>query len=214
MAEFTYLQLRSRINGGIKGKIGILVNDRETINDAVRQVVHDVDLRSMIKNETLNPNLDSDTTEYDYPDGMKPYGFIDIIPTTDEREVEYQLTTQDDFYRSGSNMVAISEEGTSKLLIRTDLDDDTSTIRFYSEKPWKNISDEYLVDSTSNDDVLEVGSDEFNLFVQKGIEIAGTEADEMEASDRAKLKYQEDKRAYEMRNPSMRKQIITTYAYF
>jgi hypothetical protein len=216
MADYTYLQLRTRINGGIKGKIGILVNDRETINDVVRQVVEDIDLRSMIRNEDLSPDLSSDTKEYDYPTGMKNYALIDVLPKdTSKKSGEYQLTIQEDFCRGGSGVIAVSEEGTSKLLINSAESADTeSIVRFYSNLPWKNIAGEYIVDSTSNDDVLSIDPAEFNLFVQKGIEIAGSEVDEMEASDRAKIKYLEDKRSYEMRNPSMRKSIITTYAQF
>ena len=43
---YTRAQYKSRINAGIHGKIGMLVSDEDTMNEAARQVVADAHLRS------------------------------------------------------------------------------------------------------------------------------------------------------------------------
>jgi len=40
---YTYANFKTRVNAGIKNKIGILVSDRDTLNQAARTVISDID---------------------------------------------------------------------------------------------------------------------------------------------------------------------------
>ena len=219
MPIYTYTQLRQRINGGIKGKIGVLIDERGTINEAVRQVISDFDLKSTIREIDLDPNLDSDVETYNEMTDLKGYGIIDVVPVdlTARQKPEYQLTLHEDFNRSFSTSGIITVEDrnfTRTLKIKTQgITDEENKIVYYTKYGWQN-SGTYKENSTVGEDLLNADTSEYNLFVQKGIEIAGEEVDEIQAADRARQKYQEQLQKYKMDNPSQAKSIITTYARF
>lgn len=99
MPTYTYATYKSRVNAGIKGKIGMLVNDRETLNEAARSVVSDIDLRSTKRKSTLSPSLFSDIFQYAAPTDLKGLAIIDIDPQTDRRHSDYTLVPFESFMR-------------------------------------------------------------------------------------------------------------------
>lgn len=385
MPIYTYSNFKSRVNAGIKGKIGMLVDDRETLNEAARSVVSDIDLRSTRRKTSLSPNLFSDVFQYACPTDLKGMSIIDIDPQTDRRQVNYDLVPFEQFMRrqdqytvafqdndlirkilvnavisdkkiiistmdsltagggtwalfgDGTNLSAdtdnfVRENGsiswdisaaggttagiqnssldsfdltdylggngavfvwvyinsTTNLtnfilrigsstsdyysktittasdgtvfragwnLLRFDLTSLTTTgspdydecdfvaiymtkdsskisetdyrfdglvirkgenhdIVYYSKYAWQNSSGTYLENSTADSDFLNVDTDEYELMIAKGIELAGQEVDEFDASTRAGERYLKRKADYLLRNPSDSKSIIQTYADF
>lgn len=382
---YTYSQLRGRINGGIKGKVGILVGDRELINSVARQVTADVDLRSMRRRTPMSPNLFSKVFEYLAPTDIKDYGIINITPQTQAKAPDYRLVPSEEFRRrqdsttmaiedfdlgrkilvnaavndsmltispldsttsgggtwagfgDGTNLRAdtdqyVSEGGSLRWdisaaagttagivntavnsynmtdylqgngaafvwvyitsitnltnfiirlgdsasvyyqkttttqsdgtafvagwnLLRFDLTSLTTSgtpsittsryvaiymtktaakvsetdyrfdsivlrrgvvnrLQYYSKYPWVSAAGTRLENSTANDDVLTADTTEFELYVMKGIELAGQEVDEFDASDRAAKKYEIAKKSYCFNNPSEAQTMISIYADF
>lgn len=132
MPAYTRSDLRQRINAGIKNKIGILINSESTINDAVRQVVSDLDLRSTKRKAKLTPNLFTNIFEYVQPTDMKEMALIDLVPQAfkENQKTDYQLVPPTEFYnRSHEDVIAIQNyDFTRRLLINTKVSDDNLII--------------------------------------------------------------------------------------
>ena len=126
MATYTYAQLKSRINSKIKGKIGILIDARETLNEGVRQAVFDIDFVSMRRRTALTPNLFRKVFEYAAPTDIKNYGIIGIEPQTDRALREYILVPSEQFYRrQDPNTIAFDDaDMVTKILVNTDQPND------------------------------------------------------------------------------------------
>lgn len=382
---YTYSQLKSRINAGVKGKIGVLVDARETINQVVRDVLGDIDMRSTRRKSALTPNLFSRVFEYASPSDIKSNAICGIWDQTNKKQTRYELTTPEEFMRKqDTNAIALDDaDFIKKILVNAEVNDESLTIAtldaltsgggtwvvvgdatnlvadsddfvrenaslkydigsgatttagiknttlntfnltdylggngavfvwayitsttnltnfilkvgndtsnyysktitaasdgtafrtgwnllrfdlvsltetgsvtdtaidyveiymtkttgkinessyrfdglylkkgvknnviYYSKYGWQNSSGTYLENSTADSDLLVADTDEINLFIDKGVEVAGLEVDEMDASDRAATRYKEKKIKYQRDNPSDRLDIITTVAEF
>lgn len=378
---YTFDNLKSRINSGIKGKIGVLVSAEDTLNQVVREVISDVDLRSTIRQAQLTPSLFTNIFEYACPTDMKGQALINIKPQADKKNIDYDLTTAEEFmidrhynkvafkdndlirkimvnavvndkqvvidrldtvggwtafgdgenleadthnfvrdsaslkfdidsaggttagientglatfdltdflgvsgavfvwayitsttnltnfilrigssssnyyqkttttqsdgtaFKTGWNLLrfdltSLTIEGApdndagayvaiymTKDAAKVDEDDyafdniilkkgEINEVVYYSKFGWRTSAGTYIENSTAISDLLQADTDEFDLFVAKGIEIAGLEVDEVEASDRAARKYIEKRLRYQQTNPSRAKNIIQEYANF
>lgn len=122
---YTRANLKTRINAGIKGKIGILISSEDTMNEAVREVVKDADLRSAKRKASLSPKLFSDIYDYAQPSDLKALSIIDVPPQV-KRAGEWYLVPFEEFDRlKRTNMIALHEyDGTKVLKIAADIDDD------------------------------------------------------------------------------------------
>ncbi len=127
---YTYSQFKSRVNAGIKGKIGVLVDARETLNQAVREVVGDIDLRSTRRKSALVPNLFSRIFQYAAPSDMKSNAICGIADQTDRLQTDYDLTTPGDFMRrQDKNSIAIDDADFIKqILINAEVNDKSLTL--------------------------------------------------------------------------------------
>lgn len=128
-AVYTYANLLTNITSGIHGEV--LTADALTIiNEAAKEVVGDVDLRSCKRKTSLSPFLFSDVYEYSCPTDLKADRIIDIKPQINrDATYEFELTTQEEFDRkkdSETNLFAISDDSfTRKLLISVEVEDST-----------------------------------------------------------------------------------------
>lgn len=127
---YTYSQVKSRINAGIKGKIGILIDARETINQVVREVVGEIDLRSTRRKSALVPNLFSKVFEYASPSDLKSNAICGINDQTDKIQVDYNFTTPNQFSkRQDKNSIAIDDaDFIKKILVNAEVNDESITI--------------------------------------------------------------------------------------
>jgi hypothetical protein len=79
---------------------------------------------------------------------------------------------------------------------------DIFEVRYYSRYGWKSAAGIWLENSTEDDDFVIADTDEFELFVDKGIQVAGEEVDEMSASQSAYIRYDRRRSEYLRNNPS------------
>jgi hypothetical protein len=84
-------------------------------------------------------------------------------------------------------------------------------IIYYTNYPWRSNSGTYKEDSTLDDDVLNVGADEYNIIVEKCVETIGMEVREYEDSAMAGKRYEKRKQDYLMTNPSEALVFTNTY---
>lgn len=386
MPTYTRANLKGRINAGIKGKLGILVSQDDLVNDVVREVVSEIDLRSTRRKANLSPNLFTEVFEYAAPTDLKGYGVISLDPQAQQigdryylvpnvefkvnREVPTMAIRDNDFVRKilisahiddrtlvisplsgttsgggiwtgfgdGSNLRADTDnyiksgsslrwdiddgattaagiqnsdlnvfdgsnyfQGNGALFVWTDIADVTDVTNFvmrlgndltanyhsktvttdnsgvafingwnllrfpltsltttgtvtntsldsvalymtktsgkisetdyrfdhimlkigeihelfyYSKYGWQNTSGTYIENSTSDSDLLNVDTDEFNLMIAKGIELAGPEVGEDAAATKAEGRYEKLKNKYEKENPSEAKLMNSTVMDF
>lgn len=134
MPIYTKSQLKTSLNGRIHNKSGLLSSIDTTINDAVREVVSSVDLRSSKRKASTAPNLFNDIYQYACPTDLKGYKIISLQPQNYERSemLHWDLTTEDEFdRRKGSevNLLSFSDRDmVRKLLCSASSDDDGFTI--------------------------------------------------------------------------------------
>lgn len=103
MATFTRGQLKARINGGIKGKIGIITDINGLLNQIVREVTNELDLRSHKRKARILPGLFDDVTQYGLPADIKGYKII-------------SLQDYEDKVYSGFDLVPFEEWGKNRKL--------------------------------------------------------------------------------------------------
>src|SRR3972149_3474235 len=91
MPTFTRGQLKTRINGGIKGKIGIITDLPGLLNQVVREVTNELDLRSHKRKTRVLPGLFDDVTQYGLPADIKGYKIISLQDYEDKKYPGFDL---------------------------------------------------------------------------------------------------------------------------
>src|SRR6266481_9551926 len=101
MPNYSYSQLKSSVNARIHGKIGLLIDPRTSINNAVKEISNTVDLFSAKRKAVLAPNLFQDVYSYNWPADAQNTGIIDLQRQTDDRprQEDWTLTTESEFDR-------------------------------------------------------------------------------------------------------------------
>ncbi len=128
---YTRAYLIGRINAGIKGKIGMLTSQDDTVNQAVREVVSDIDVYDTIKTIPISPNLFSDIYSYPAPIDIKGSSIIDIAPQINRNSnSEITLTTPEEFDIIKNNFrCAVKQENElKKILISIPVNDTTKVV--------------------------------------------------------------------------------------
>lgn len=116
---YTRAYLKTKINAGIKGKSGMLIDQDDIVNQAAREVLSEIDVRSTEKVVSLSPNLFSDIYSYPAPTDLKAQGIIDIRPQINRTsQSEVTLTTSEEFDRTKQSFrCAVSDEDTIKRIL-------------------------------------------------------------------------------------------------
>lgn len=130
MPNYTQTQLKSDVNGKIKGKIGVLVDFQSTLNQGVRQVLSDLDLVTTRRRTQLTPNLFNGVYEYAAPTDLKGYGIITVENQKFSKRTDWSLVPYEQFLRRQDyNTIAISDyDFVKKILINSTVDDDKITL--------------------------------------------------------------------------------------
>lgn len=128
--SYTRAYLKTKINAGIKGKEGMLIDIDDIVNQSVREVSSEVDMRSTEKSVYLSPNLFSDIFSYPAPADLKAQGIIDIKPQINRSsQSEVTLTTQEEFDRTKHSFrCAVADEDTIKRILVSIPVNDTTTV--------------------------------------------------------------------------------------
>lgn len=132
MPTYTYSQFKADVTGNIHNKMGLLVNPRNTLNRAVRDV-RGLGIRSAIRRATSPANLFNGVFEYSWPADADANMIVGMQPQSDERENDggYELTTEEEFdlrKNSQSNLLSFSHNGLTTKLLASVLVDDLSLI--------------------------------------------------------------------------------------
>lgn len=193
MPTYQYSQLKSDVNAKIKGKIGILINPRDTLNRGVREVVKDADFPSMRRRSALTPNLFKKIFQYAAPTDMKGYGLINVEPQTDRQRRRYDLVPSEQFYRRQDiNTISIDDsDGVKKILINTDQANDLehliSTLDATNSGggTWQVVGDAENISADLDNYVRENGSLKFDIGTG-GTTTAGVENSSLTQFDATK----------------------------
>lgn len=129
---YTRSQLVDRINAGIQGRQGILIDINETANMAVRDVINEVALRSAKRQYSLAPKMFNGIFDYVAPPDLQNDNIIDIPPQVKRQDGQWFLVTAEEFDRNKGflrGMLALdSYNGINILKIASNLQDYTITL--------------------------------------------------------------------------------------
>lgn len=115
--RFTRSDLKTRINKGIHGKIGMLIDSDETVNSAVRQAVTDIDFSSSIREQKLTPNLFGGKYTYPSPEDLFNNRIIDLPEQSKRYDGEFSMVTPEEFLvRPRKGDIAFDESNGDRLL--------------------------------------------------------------------------------------------------
>lgn len=124
---YTRSQFKTRINAGIQGKIGMLISSEDTMNEAARQVISDVHLRSARRKATLSPNLFTDIFDFVAPSDLYMDRLISLPPQAQTQVTEINLIPTEEFDKQKFNLdgaVSIDDfNGTRRLRVAMKVDD-------------------------------------------------------------------------------------------
>jgi len=121
---YTRTQLKTDMNKGIHGKVGILINADDTMNRAVRQALG-VDKRSSRRRATLSPNLFNGIFDYACPSDLDGLKLIDIPAQAKRGDGEFFLVPTTEFsIKKPKGAVAVKDfNGTRVLQINSSIAD-------------------------------------------------------------------------------------------
>ena len=88
-----------------------------------------------------------------------------------------------------------------------------SNLIYYSGNPWESNAGTFLAQSTADSDYLVCDQDEYNMFVEKGVEICGLTAREYKDADVAGKRFIKLSTDYKKRFPTESLQLTSTYYY-
>jgi hypothetical protein len=127
---YTRAQLKTRMNAGIHGKIGMLIDEDETVNNAVREVAGSVDLRSARRRASLSPNLFNGIFDYACPADLKAYSIIDIPALAARQDGSFNLVPTEEFeIKKAAGAIAIDDYNNVRILkINSKVNDKTIVV--------------------------------------------------------------------------------------
>lgn len=188
---YTRSQLKSRVNAGIHGRIGVLIDENDFINDVAREVNTDIDMRANIRKGTLTPKLFNGIYQYTAMSDIKDQAIIDVPAQVKRDNGEWFLTTPEQFYRQreqNNNMIAIdSFNGVQQLLLAKIFDDENSIISELDSLTsgggtWEAFGDGENLTADNDDFVKGAGSINFDISSAGGT-TAGIKNDALNSFD-------------------------------
>jgi hypothetical protein len=175
MPIYTYANIQSAVNRRLHNKLGLMTDPRSSINDAVRELLLLMDIRSAKRRAQLAPNLFEDVFSYGCPADMKGVAIVDLQRQTDDRprQEDFTLVGEQQFDQRKSlreGLVAFTDRDfTRKLLISTRIDDQTlivdsldSTVSS-SSTSWTGVGDATNLRTDNQNYVKGDGAIEFDL---------------------------------------------------
>ena len=220
--NYSYSNILTAVNSRLHNKIGVISSVRDAINLAVNYVWAEVNLRTAKRKSTLSPVLSSTLYSYTLPTDVKGFGIIDLVPQlTTTAKPDWTFVPREEFDRTKTakgDIISVDPNATTyKLLIAT-LTDNTSLgvwdLIYYTKYPWQTSAGVYIQDSTTNSDLLNAEPDEFNLIVEKCVEMLGYNAREYDDAVIAKRNYIELSDRYTSKYPSEALTYTSTYYNF
>lgn len=115
--QFTRSELKAAVNANIHGKIGMLIDEDETMNRAVRQCYANIDFRTARRKQALTPGLFNGVFDYPCPTDLKANALIDIPAQAKRQDGEFFLIPSEQFDISNpKGGVAIDDYDLSRIM--------------------------------------------------------------------------------------------------
>lgn len=178
MPIYTRSAFKSAIAGRIHSKSGIMPDIDVTANNAVRDVISKLNLRSMKRKATLAPNLFDDIYQYTCPSDLKGLSIIGLQPQTGERDKfnQWELTSEEEFDRrkqTDSNLLAFSDRDLiRKLLVSAKVNADVRVLAalesLTAEGAWSAFGDGTGLSVDIDEYIKGSGSIKFNISAAGG----------------------------------------------
>lgn len=171
---YTRADLKQRMNSGIHGKIGMLIDSNETVNRAVRQYTTDIDARSLRRRQALVPNLYNGIYDYACPSDLDAMKIIDIPAQAKRQDGEFFLVPTTEFAtKRQRGMIAIKDyNGVRALQINSQVDSNTLIISELDEYDgdglWEAFGDAEFIGSDDSDFIKGQGSVVFDINADGG----------------------------------------------
>lgn len=133
MPNYKRSDLRTDTATMISGTIST-ADSNTVMNRAVRDVLADIDMRSMKRKSVLSPNLFDEVYQYTCPGDLKENKIIDVNPQIRRGRLDqWRLTTEEEFQRlkedNSDSICALSDaDFVRKVLLSRPVDDSTITI--------------------------------------------------------------------------------------
>jgi len=166
---------RDRVNAGIQGKKGLLIDMDELLNEAVREVKTEVRIRSAKRRNSLVPNLYRDEFQYTCPSDLEGLDIIDIPQQAVREDGEFNLVPTEQFMRNKKfGDIAIDDfNGIRVLLINSRVVDSQVVVDPLSQLAvvggtWATFGDGTALAANSDDYVRGNASLEFDINAAAG----------------------------------------------
>lgn len=165
---YTQSQLQQGMNRGIQGKEDILSNPQETMNEAVREVLNEVRIRSTRRKQALVPNLMNGQFEYAVLTDIHSDDIIDIPPNATRADGEFNLVPSEQFARNPRpGDIAIRDyNGIRSLMVFSQISDTAEQIdplAVAGTSDWRAFGGATNVDESTDDYIKNNISIEFDI---------------------------------------------------
>lgn len=198
--SFSYTVLKNTVNGKIHGKIGRLVDARDSINRGVRKAMA-VPLKTLRRKYSVPIRLVDGIYDYTAPSDIQGHKVIDLVPVTGERTLKngwlnVHPEAFDRMKNLSRNVLSVSSNGTSRLLKVSAIQDQSAAMlsacdSLAGDGTWSAVGtgSDITLDTTTY--CYGTGSIKFNIGagVKDGIALALTTAGDI-------LDYQADGSVY------------------
>lgn len=170
---YTRSQLKSRVNAGIQNKIGLLINVDDTLNEAVREVLTEIRIRSTRRKAALVPNLLTGSFEYAVASDLHGLGIIDIPAQAKREDGEFNLVPTEQWTRAAKRGdIAIGDyNGQRVLYINSQATDESTSVDPMTETgtgEWQAFGDGTNLSEETDDTVKNNKSIEFDISAAAG----------------------------------------------
>jgi len=185
--SFTYTrsQLKSDINQGIHGKIGMIANQNDFVNQVVRKVHNDVAIRSARRKQSLSPDLFNGIYRYSCPADLNHLRIIDIPAQAKRQDDSFDLVPTEEFNRDPRpGSIAFDDyNGTRILLIDSQVDSESVTLDTTQDADaWTAVGDAENIERDGTDYITGSASLSFDINAD-GNTTAGIERDDLSTTD-------------------------------
>lgn len=187
MFIYTQSDLQSATSRGIQGKIDMLSDPEETMNEAVREVLNEVRIRSTRRKQPLVPNMMNGVFEYAVVTDLHSDDIIDIPAEAKRADGEFTLVPSEQFARAprAGNIAINDYNGIRSLMVVSRTEDSSEEIDPLSiadSTDWKAFGTATNVTDTTDDSVKGNTSIEYDLGTSSGT-TAGIYKDNIDSMD-------------------------------